>query len=235
MTIPKKYLSGTKFGKLTIIKELKGIVYPYGRKHRSFLVKCTCGGDPFEIPLSSLKRHPPRACSCYKKDPLYRFHESYTYVSWHAMLGRCKYATTIGWKNYGGRGIKVCSRWNPEKGGSFKNFLKDMGERPEGLELDRIDVNGNYNKENCRWVSTSVQIRNRRIHKNNNSGISGVLFYRNAWEVQISSNKKGIYLGRFKSKEEAIRVRRDAELKYYGETKIPETLLSRQRSIFDVV
>jgi hypothetical protein len=66
------------------------------------------------------------------------------------------------WRYYGGRGITVCARWDPAQGGSFANFLADMGERPEGLTLDRVDNEGNYEPGNCRWATWSEQNSNRR-------------------------------------------------------------------------
>lgn len=81
-----------------------------------------------------------------------------THHSWHSMISRCINPRETGYKHYGGRGITVCDRWRY----SFDNFLADMGERPEGKTLDRIDNEGNYEPGNCRWATWSEQQSNKR-------------------------------------------------------------------------
>lgn len=81
-----------------------------------------------------------------------------TYNSWHAMITRCYLPTVNCFRHYGGRGIKVCSRWRK----SYASFLEDMGERPAGHVLDRIEVNGHYEPRNCRWISRADSARNTR-------------------------------------------------------------------------
>ena len=83
------------------------------------------------------------------------------YIAWNNMKARCNNRNNPMYKYYGGRGIRVCRRWS-----EFNNFIKDMGKKPhELMSLDRIDNDGGYNKDNCRWVSMSVQINNQQKNK----------------------------------------------------------------------
>lgn len=86
------------------------------------------------------------------------FSQTPTYKTWSGMRQRCYHPKTNGYHNYGGRGITVCDQWR----NSFEQFVKDMGIRPHGMVIDRIDVNGNYEPGNCRWIKASISSRNRR-------------------------------------------------------------------------
>jgi hypothetical protein len=82
------------------------------------------------------------------------------YGSYRAMRARCTYKSHGAWENYGGRGITICPRWTGKNG--FSNFVEDMGERTADLSIDRIDVNGNYTPQNCRWATAEIQAGNKR-------------------------------------------------------------------------
>jgi hypothetical protein len=87
------------------------------------------------------------------------FTDSPTYRSWTSMYTRCNNSKAVQFKYYGGKGIKICARWR-----RFENFLADMGIRPQGTSLDRIDNTKDYEPSNCRWASRSEQSRNRSMN-----------------------------------------------------------------------
>lgn len=107
------------------------------------------------------------------------------YRTWSNMMTRCYNKNNKNYSRWGGRGIKVCDRWR-EKPNGFWNFVEDMGERPEGCSLDRIDDNGNYCKENCRWATPTQQALNTR----GNVGFRGVGCYNGRWRAYITYNGK---------------------------------------------
>jgi hypothetical protein len=109
------------------------------------------------------------------------------YRIWLSMRERCSNPKKRGYQNYGGRGIRVCDRWN-----SFAAFAEDMENPPDGFSIDRIDVNGNYCPENCRWMSHKEQCRNTRY--NNRLEIDGVTKTIVEWSEQDGArNQKTIY------------------------------------------
>lgn len=129
------------------------------------------------------------------------------------MVQRCinpKYQT---YNHYGGRGIKVCGRWN-----KFENFYIDMGKRPtNNLSLERINNNKGYSPDNCIWADWTSQGRNKRLSVRNTSGHVGVFWniWTEKWIAQIMANYKAIHLGSFTNLLDAVKARKFGEVKYW--------------------
>lgn len=133
------------------------------------------------------------------------------YRSFVAMKRRCYELRNNRFSKYGGRGIKVCDRWLEVDG--FWNFVEDMGIKPSPKHsLDRINNNGDYSKENCRWATPHQQSANRR--KNNK--VVGVKWHKKAkkWMATLCVNNNHLYLGIYSDFNEAVKARKEAEAKY---------------------
>lgn len=151
-------LVGKKFNLLTVLK------YSHGNeKHQSYWdCVCDCGNNT-KVRGSNLKGNSTKSCGCLQKEKITKHGNCNTpsYYAWVGMLQRCTNKKSRAYGNYGGRGITVCDKWI-----NFKGFYEDMGEKPEGLSLDRKNNNGNYCKDNCKWSTPKEQANNRRSNIN---------------------------------------------------------------------
>ena len=155
------------------------------------------------------------ACTCLQSGLYSGFLPEYK--SWDMMKQRCYNASYDSYEHYGGRGIKVCPRWL-ERPNGFRNFLEDIGRRPKGTSLDRIDVNGDYEPDNCRWASSSVQAYNRRgvIHSTKITGV-GKYAYGGKEKYRGYISKCGEFRQKeFDNMEDAILWRAKQEEELYG-------------------
>ena len=166
------------------------------RKYRYGLYQCQYCRKEFEVRTQSIKGGNTSSCGCQstKYNNPHGLTQHPLYGTWRMMKARCYNKNAKAYKDYGERGIKVCDRWL-----DINNFIEDMYPSwEEGLSLDRIDVNGNYESDNCRWTTNQIQGRNTRdIYKHNTSGYRGVSWSKNnnKWIAQIKVKNKQIHLG----------------------------------------
>ena len=157
------WLAGQHFGNWSVIGEtpIKRTL-PSGSKRCYWLCRCICGRIR-EVQSTSLKRGITTSCGCVGGTPRHEFHglskKTPEYRVWMGMRERCNNSNSVGYKYYGEKGITVCKRWD-----SFTAFMEDMGSRPNGMTLDRINPFGNYEPSNCRWASWKTQALNKRAH-----------------------------------------------------------------------
>lgn len=196
---------------MELIKDL-GMLYPKEiskQKRRHGIFKCQCGNE-LKAQIAQIKNGNTQSCGCLQKQ---RTRESSVthglrghrlYDVWSNIMQRTSNANNPIFEYYGGRGITVCERWK-----NIANFIEDMEPSYcDGLTIDRINNDGNYELSNCRWTTSAVQARNTRlIYSHNTSGYRGAWFNKrkNRWMAEIQVNRSKIYIGSFTTAIEAAK------------------------------
>lgn len=152
------------------------------------------------------------------------------YRSWYQMKSRCYDPNNTRYEGWGGRGIKVCDRWR----NSFKAFYEDMGPKPTPTHsIDRVDNDGDYTPDNCRWATRAEQQRNKRMQKNNTSGFKGVCFDKTnrKWLARISVDGKNLNLGSFDDPKEASQAYLKGRLVHFNEQRSTIQTIRERRDL----
>jgi hypothetical protein len=201
----RKDLTGQRFGRLVVIRQAGDHIQPNGVYYSQWDCQCDCG-NTVTVRGDDLKRNHTQSCGCLRREKMTKHGKSNHpfYGIWKDIKDRCYNPNNKRFKDYGGRGIKVCDEWR-EDVGEFIEWAEANGWEP-GLQIDRIDNDKGYFPGNCRFIDNRGNILNRRpLFANNTSGFAGVTFDKQTgkWVARIKIRGKYIWLGRYTTKEAA--------------------------------
>lgn len=208
--MPKKIdLTGQRFGRLLVLNEARR------DKHESVLWQCQCDcGNLSTVSGASLRAKNSVSCGCYRREAASKANSTHrqsrvgkvspTYKVWLQMRQRCYNPNSPRYKNYGGQGIAICKRWQ-----DFENFHFDMGDKPQGLSIEREDNSDGYKPSNCKWATDQEQMHNKRARGycwNKQKG---------KWRAYIKINSKKIHLGNYDNEKDARQAYLEGKKKYH--------------------
>lgn len=188
------------------------------QRYRYGLYECQYCGKEFEVITRDIKKGHTKSCGCQKGGNTHGLSHNQFYKTWKNMMGRCYNLKNKHYQSYGGRGISVCIDWQ-----DLANFISwAESTYIEGMTMDRINNDGNYEPTNIRWSDKTTQAINQRIMKNNKSGYVGIYYYKkyNTWGANIRINKILKQIGSFKTIEEAVQARDN----YITQNNLPHKL-----------
>lgn len=213
-------ITGKRFGRLVVISRAPRD----GHGNDKWDCRCDCG-KPTTVLGYSLRSGETKSCGCLSREITSKRATTHglgtkapEYEAWKGLSKRCANENTKCYNRYGGRGVTVCNRWRGVDG--YPNFLSDMGKKPTAEHsLDRINNDGNYEPNNCRWATKAQQARNTGLRVDNISGIKGVTWdkLKCKWQASISVNSKSIHLGYSTNIEEVKAARLAGEKKYWND------------------
>lgn len=212
----KKDLTAQTFGRLTVVKEVEPHFYPSGKARTQYECLCECGKVVI-VRSNDLVNKTTTSCGCYRKELMSKTKTTHgftktnkkthpLYSIWATIKQRCTNENNKSYKDYGERGVSICNEWvnSPDV---FISYILDLGwdiKNHKSQEIDRIDNNGNYEPNNIRLVDRATNCLNTRIQNNNKSGFVGVSKRNDKWRVNITINKKQIYLGIYSDIKDTI-------------------------------
>ena len=183
-----------------ILLEDLGALYPNensNRKRRYGIYKCGFCGNEFKALVQHINSGHSKSCGCYSKK--HGLRNTRLYSTWAKIKDRVFNTKSKKYSDYGGRGITICDEWKNDFMSFYTWAMSNGYEENKSLSIDRIDNDGGYSPENCRWTTSIIQARNKRIYKNNTSGYRGVCYNKgnNKYTAQICVNNNNTHLGHF--------------------------------------
>lgn len=237
---------GISDSRLTIIKQDEDYISPDGKHYARWLCECNCEEhNIISVIGSHLKSGAIKSCGCLGNERRIKANTKHgnsntrLYKIWQNIKNRCYNPDSEFYYCYGGKGVKMCDEWR-EHFEMFYDWAILNGYKEDALfaecTIDRIDINGDYCPENCRWTDKFTQAMNHGLQKNNKSGVRGVKWdsSQKKWYAQINIKNNRIFLGRFDNKNDAIVARLKAELKHLG-SSAPQCHLFQQYKINESV